>query len=420
MPRFAIATALFLAAAGLLVSSPVQAKSKKCKPPLVCKPNKAKKPTRVRACPYGKTRSVDTRGKCCWPGQVYSKRKKRCLGTPERCPTPLVAGKNACVNPQPVAPPKPVKSTTKEPQKPVQKPCNFGMSRTADTRGQCCWPGQVSDGERCIGEPTQCPEGFKVGSEECIVQGCAAGQIKPDGVHCCYPGNRWSTSANACVGPSPCPPGTYQREQECLWPESWSSADLRLATDCNRGNGTLNYENGLQCCWPGQLWSSIRKVCVGKAKQCPGDTEDGIYEKRDNTCVFVPPPTEEELAASAVRNLYPTTLSLLAGFPAGVGLRWTQNFGRDWAWVLQTSILDPRFVDVMTGVHWYFVGDTMSFYLLLKAGVFSEGFGADAGIGFEWTMWSHFVMQIELGAHTSRASRFSIFPMGILSLGGRF
>ena len=41
MPRCAIATAFFLAAAGLLMSSPAQAK--KCKPPLVCPTKSASK-----------------------------------------------------------------------------------------------------------------------------------------------------------------------------------------------------------------------------------------------------------------------------------------------------------------------------------------------------------------------------------------
>jgi len=43
--------------------------------------------------------------------------------------------------------------------------CPEGMSITVDTKGQCCWPGQVWNGEKCVGKPTSCPDGFEADAE---------------------------------------------------------------------------------------------------------------------------------------------------------------------------------------------------------------------------------------------------------------
>ncbi len=92
--RSSLICLLALVCVGLLGTSAAAAK---CRPPLICPKKEVKKPRKAKACPNGKVRSVDTRGKCCWPGQMYSLRKKKCMGTPERCPKSMDLKGDACV-----------------------------------------------------------------------------------------------------------------------------------------------------------------------------------------------------------------------------------------------------------------------------------------------------------------------------------
>ena len=95
MPKYVL-LATTLALVGTLVVGG-QAYAKKCKPPLVCKPTKVIPKRKLVPCAKGKVRSADTRGRCCWPGQVYSRLKKKCIGTPSKCIEPLVPAENGCV-----------------------------------------------------------------------------------------------------------------------------------------------------------------------------------------------------------------------------------------------------------------------------------------------------------------------------------
>lgn len=99
-------------------------------------------------CPEGKEATEETRGNCCWPGQVWSRDRQRCVGTPEECPPGKVVDDTG----EDCAPP----------------PCEEGKVRM-DDGVNCCWPGQVwsSGREKCVGVPEECPSGYEVVGENC-------------------------------------------------------------------------------------------------------------------------------------------------------------------------------------------------------------------------------------------------------------
>ena len=229
MPRFAIATAFFLAAAGLLVSSPAQAK--RCKPPLVCPTKSASKCKPPLVCP-----------------------KKR---APKRCKAPRVSCGGKCQYPEEC--PRRARS------------CPYGTKRGAETKGLCCWPGQMSDGKKCIGSPVSCPEGFEksVEKQACVSKGCPEGKTWLPGDHCCYPGSKWSKRKKACVGPKTCRPGEMRRGLECVPPGSFTDAERREVDFCHRHDGAAILHEGVHCCWPGQLFSTARSMCLGIPTECP-------------------------------------------------------------------------------------------------------------------------------------------------------
>jgi PEGA domain/Tetratricopeptide repeat len=100
---------------------------------------------------------------------------------------------------------------------PLEEPCPPGQVRGVDTHGQCCWPGQVWDGARCVGVPTQCLPTFEasVATQSCE---CAGGRVQLEGPppHCCWPGQAWSVGMNACVGVPQCPRAMFIEDNECV------------------------------------------------------------------------------------------------------------------------------------------------------------------------------------------------------------
>lgn len=98
--------------------------------------------------------------------------------------------------------------------------CPPGQVQSADTAGNCCWPGQAWSGSRCVGEPTSCMEGFIVGDDgqSCELITCEEGRVRAsDGIHCCWPGQGWSSSRGECVGvPDSCPDQYVVEDGECV------------------------------------------------------------------------------------------------------------------------------------------------------------------------------------------------------------
>lgn len=102
--------------------------------------------------------------------------------------------------------------------------CPSGQQITRKTNGQCCWPGQSSNGPGapCVGIPSSCPQGYKLNdaTETCTLLPCHGGRVRmPDGQHCCWQGQAWDSDQNQCVGNQitcDLQRGFYLDHQECF------------------------------------------------------------------------------------------------------------------------------------------------------------------------------------------------------------
>ncbi|MBK7865357.1 MAG: hypothetical protein IPJ65_43530 [Archangiaceae bacterium] len=213
------------------------------------------------ACTDGRAKSADTRGHCCWQGQVWSSSRNTCVGVPLQCPAGLEVKGDNCL-----------------------AACADGLAVGPDTQGHCCWPSQVWSSSRaaCVGIPTACPPGKAPSGETCAVV-CPQGQVSNDETqgHCCWPAQVWSSGRSACVGiPAQCPAGQTPRGETC---EVACSAGQRV------GSETQGH-----CCWPGQVWASSRAVCVGRPTQCPPGLTPGtdacVAQAEPQPPPVVPPP----------------------------------------------------------------------------------------------------------------------------------
>lgn len=158
-----------------------------------------------------------------------------------RCAPPLVWNGATCASPAATA-----------------TSCEGGQ---VDLGGHCCWPGQTwvpqGAGGQCRGTP-MCPTGFDADEREnCVPGTCLPGQVRPDGVHCCWSGQSWSKAQNLCVGTPSCPEG-YQVDGDRCTP-------LRL---CDPGQVAVD---PVHCCWPGQHWMmrASGDVGCGGTPSCP-------------------------------------------------------------------------------------------------------------------------------------------------------
>ena len=101
--------------------------------------------------------------------------------------------------------------------------CPTGQSTGPDTAGHCCWPGQAWSNARgvCVGIPASCPDDFEPRGETCApVSSCPAGQVMSEDTHghCCWPAQVWSSSRNVCVGVPQCPAGMKASGERCVAP----------------------------------------------------------------------------------------------------------------------------------------------------------------------------------------------------------
>ena len=109
--------------------------------------------------------------------------------------------------------------------------CDTGMIRTADTRDNCCWHGQVwsNNQSQCIGIPTECPVGLVPDAvqQACVAPACSSGQVRAEGgTACCWPGQAWSQLRQECVGvPTSCP-SSYEVYQETCLPSRMVSSGV--------------------------------------------------------------------------------------------------------------------------------------------------------------------------------------------------
>lgn len=127
-----------------------------------------------------------------------------------------------------------------------------------------------------------------------LSQTCAPGQsVTADTAgQCCWPQQVWSNSRSVCVGVPSCPPGLRAERETCV-------------ADCAQGQ-EITADSAGHCCWPQQVWSSSRSVCVG-VPSCPsGFTVDGEAcvvasspPPEPPPLVTVEPPRREPIRAAA-------------------------------------------------------------------------------------------------------------------------
>jgi len=97
--------------------------------------------------------------------------------------------------------------------------CPSGQTRTVDTAGHCCWPGQAWSGSQCLGRPTECPQGYVPAPASCELPACVDGRMRmADGIHCCWAGQAWASSRSTCVGAPTCPTGSIVQGETCVVP----------------------------------------------------------------------------------------------------------------------------------------------------------------------------------------------------------
>lgn len=155
-------------------------------------------------CPAGQSITQDSLGHCCWDGQAWN--GSACAGLPLSCPQGhrVQVWSQSCV-------------TTA---------CPDGQENIDGLH--CCWPAQTwdSSAESCVGTP-QCPAGYgPLGDTSCVQGGAIGGligakgsyrpsvdparagdcpsgqQLAADNLHCCLPGDAWSSTRGRCVTPA--------------------------------------------------------------------------------------------------------------------------------------------------------------------------------------------------------------------------
>ena len=148
---------------------------------------------------------------------------------------------------------------------PAQPACPYGQEITADTKGHCCFAGQVWNG-KCVGVPTSCPDGHIAvpDQQRCELAACKEGMVRADDqLHCCWPGQGWSASRKQCVGvPTSCPE-EYRPDsasQACVFDSFHVSADGLISAD---GLTVTDKKTGLVWQHDG---SGTRTGCSGEDK----------------------------------------------------------------------------------------------------------------------------------------------------------
>ncbi len=143
-------------------------------------------------CPAGQVVDDDAPSRCCWPGQVWSSKDRRCLGPPA-CPADRVLEGEGCV-------------------------CPGGRVTTAE--GLCCWPGQTGSltAGTCVGSANQCPPSHLLRNGTCeALAACEGGLVASQATagRCCWPGQRWAS--DRCTGrPTACASEWVPSGEQCV------------------------------------------------------------------------------------------------------------------------------------------------------------------------------------------------------------
>lgn len=93
--------------------------------------------------------------------------------------------------------------------------------------------------------------------------------------NCCWPQQVWSKARSVCVGTPACPAGFKAQGEDCV-------------VSCPAGQ-QVGPDTAGHCCWPQQVWSASRQQCVG-IPRCPA----GWKASRETCEVDAPPPPPAE------------------------------------------------------------------------------------------------------------------------------
>lgn len=103
-----------------------------------------------------------------------------------------------------------------------QADCPEGKERNVDTAGRCCWPGQITLDDACVGTPSSCPRGFEPTADGCTAKAkkqteCSPGRTpaRNNAEECCWPGQGWSSTQGRCLGKATCPEWSTQEREGC-------------------------------------------------------------------------------------------------------------------------------------------------------------------------------------------------------------
>ena len=220
-------------------------------PPVATPPTPPVVPPAVEACPQGQLRSADTENHCCWPGQYWVPSQRACGGAP-RCPGGMEAVGGTCL----------ASCSVGERREAERCACEAGRVRSADTRDHCCWPGQVWVPSRnaCVGAPG-CPAGLTAQGDACVEPPPAgmarvAGRSREGQVYDFFMDRTEVTVSAyaACVNAGACSPAAATVE----WPGMSAAEEAEHSPFCNArrggvGNHPVNCVNAAQadayCVW---------------------------------------------------------------------------------------------------------------------------------------------------------------------------
>jgi len=231
----------------LLLVSAAASGQQRCPPgqlrtPFGCERVGGSAPAAAR-CEAGQVQNVDTEGHCCWPGQTWLLSRGACAGVPV-CPSGTEALGSACV----------AACGANERREGLQCACVAGMSRSADTRGHCCWPGQFWEPSRsaCTGAPTQCPSGLRADGDACVRPlVCPAGMVAIPG------------AAPFCLDRTEVTVAAYGTCSGCTAPNTGGACNWGVA---GRGDHPINCVG----------WNQAVAFCASRGARLPTEAESQL------------------------------------------------------------------------------------------------------------------------------------------------
>jgi hypothetical protein len=223
----------------------------------------------AQGCEGGREVGARTDGRCCWPGQSWSRDAGVCTGVPD-CPEGTTADDATCVPA-------------------LVSACTEGRVATAETLGRCCWPGQHWNAPDAICEgPPRCPPTLVEDGDSCIASGAAT-------IPAAEPALPSSTTtvvgpAYGAPGGAEPPPTSLEREtQSVIWLQvtgilTWATAYL-AGIGITAAIGASGGEVGILAIPFAGPWICFA-ACIEPGPYAPALVADGVVQLA-GTVLFV-------------------------------------------------------------------------------------------------------------------------------------